>query len=179
MTRTQEFILTHTYTRTHIHSHTRTDVEVQTRTHTHTYAYINAYTAYTHTHNTHMRIHIHIQKWKCTHPYSRMLTRIASDAVFVVTRQAVIAVPAYFNDAQRQAMRDAGAIAGLDVRRIVNEPTVAAIAYGLDKTGGRDAKNIVVFDVGGGTLDVTVLAMDDVAAAYITCAHIHMNKHKT
>ncbi|HNW33684.1 MAG TPA: molecular chaperone DnaK [Candidatus Ozemobacteraceae bacterium] len=69
---------------------------------------------------------------------------------------AVITVPAYFDDAQRQATKDAGTIAGLEVKRIVNEPTAAALAYGLDKTG--DGK-ILVFDLGGGTLDVTVLEM--------------------
>jgi len=69
---------------------------------------------------------------------------------------AVITVPAYFDDAQRQATKDAGTIAGLEVKRIVNEPTAAALAYGLDKTG--DGK-ILVFDLGGGTLDVTILEM--------------------
>ncbi|KAH6766966.1 heat shock protein 70 family protein [Perilla frutescens var. hirtella] len=71
---------------------------------------------------------------------------------------AVITVPAYFNDAQRQATKDAGAIAGLDVARIINEPTAAAVAYGLDKEGER---NVLVFDLGGGTFDVSVLAMDN------------------
>jgi heat shock protein 5 len=61
-------------------------------------------------------------------------------------------VPAYFSDAQRQATKDAGAIAGLNVLRIINEPTAAAIAYGLDKTDGE--KNVIVFDLGGGTFDV-------------------------
>eukprot|EP00124_Ichthyophonus_hoferi_P001476 Ihof_evm1s78 gene=Ihof_evmTU1s78 len=71
---------------------------------------------------------------------------------------AVITVPAYFNDAQRQATKDAGAIAGLKVLRIINEPTAAAIAYGLDKNEGE--KNILVFDLGGGTFDVSLLAID-------------------
>jgi len=71
---------------------------------------------------------------------------------------AVVTVPAYFNDAQRQATKDAGVIAGLNVLRIINEPTAAAIAYGLDKTEGE--KNILVFDLGGGTFDVSVLAID-------------------
>src|SRR6187549_2211745 len=70
--------------------------------------------------------------------------------------KAVITVPAYFNDAQRQATKDAGQIAGLEVARIVNEPTAAALAYGLDKK--KDEK-IVVFDLGGGTFDVSVLAV--------------------
>jgi molecular chaperone DnaK len=72
--------------------------------------------------------------------------------------QAVITVPAYFNDAQRQATKDAGKIAGLEVLRIINEPTAAALAYGLDK---KDTKTIAVYDLGGGTFDVTVLEIDD------------------
>ncbi|ESN92039.1 hypothetical protein HELRODRAFT_104028 [Helobdella robusta] len=72
---------------------------------------------------------------------------------------AVVTVPAYFNDAQRQATKDAGAIAGLNVMRIINEPTAAAIAYGLDKKEGE--KNILVFDLGGGTFDVTLLTIDN------------------
>ena len=75
-------------------------------------------------------------------------------------REAVITVPAYFNDAQRQATKDAGEIAGLRVLRIVNEPTAAAIAYGLDKAGEKET-NILVFDMGGGTFDVSVLAIQD------------------
>ncbi|KAI8607437.1 heat shock 70 kDa protein, partial [Chytriomyces sp. MP71] len=72
---------------------------------------------------------------------------------------AVVTVPAYFNDAQRQATKDAGTIAGLTVARIINEPTAAAIAYGLDKSGSE--KNILVYDLGGGTFDVSVLTIDD------------------
>ena len=72
--------------------------------------------------------------------------------------QAVITVPAYFNDAQRQATKDAGKIAGLEVLRIINEPTAAALAYGLDK---KETKTIVVYDLGGGTFDVTILEIDD------------------
>ncbi|ELT89714.1 hypothetical protein CAPTEDRAFT_18512 [Capitella teleta] len=72
---------------------------------------------------------------------------------------AVVTVPAYFNDAQRQATKDAGVIAGMTVMRIINEPTAAAIAYGLDKREGE--KNIMVFDLGGGTFDVTVLTIDN------------------
>jgi len=71
---------------------------------------------------------------------------------------AVITVPAYFNDAQRQATKDAGAIAGLNVQRIINEPTAAAIAYGLDKKG---EQNIIVYDLGGGTFDVSLLTIDN------------------
>ncbi|DBB16813.1 hypothetical protein WJX82_007315 [Trebouxia sp. C0006] len=72
---------------------------------------------------------------------------------------AVVTVPAYFNDAQRQATKDAGVIAGLTVERIINEPTAAAIAYGLDKKGGEH--NILVFDLGGGTFDVSILTIDN------------------
>ncbi|MBU3028830.1 molecular chaperone DnaK [Paracoccus marinaquae] len=73
-------------------------------------------------------------------------------------KQAVITVPAYFNDAQRQATKDAGKIAGLEVLRIINEPTAAALAYGLDK---KESKTIAVYDLGGGTFDITILEIDD------------------
>src|ERR671911_1061039 len=72
--------------------------------------------------------------------------------------QAVITVPAYFNDAQRQATKDAGKIAGLEVLRIINEPTAAALAYGLDK---KEGKTIAVYDLGGGTFDISVLEIGD------------------
>ncbi|CAO3591447.1 unnamed protein product [Absidia cylindrospora] len=72
---------------------------------------------------------------------------------------AVVTVPAYFNDAQRQATKDAGTIAGLNILRIINEPTAAAIAYGLDKNDGE--KNVLVYDLGGGTFDVSLLSIDD------------------
>jgi len=74
-------------------------------------------------------------------------------------KNAVVTVPAYFNDAQRQATKDAGTISGLNVMRIINEPTAAAIAYGLDKKSGE--KNILVFDLGGGTFDVSILTIDN------------------
>ena len=74
-------------------------------------------------------------------------------------KHAVVTVPAYFNDAQRQATKDAGTISGMTVQRIINEPTAAAIAYGLDKKGGEN--NILVFDLGGGTFDVTLLTIDN------------------
>ena len=74
-------------------------------------------------------------------------------------RNAVVTVPAYFNDAQRQATKDAGTISGLNVVRILNEPTAAAIAYGLDKKSGE--RNILVFDLGGGTFDVSILTIDN------------------
>jgi hypothetical protein len=70
---------------------------------------------------------------------------------------AVVTVPAYFNDSQRQATKDAGSIAGLNVLRIINEPTAAAIAYGLDKKG--DERNVLIFDLGGGTFDVSLLTI--------------------
>eukprot|EP00949_MAST-11_sp_MAST-11-sp1_P003221 g3221.t1 len=75
--------------------------------------------------------------------------------------KAVITVPAYFNDAQRQATKDAGQIAGLSVERIINEPTAAALAYGMDSADASDAKTIVVFDLGGGTFDVSSLSIDN------------------
>jgi len=74
-------------------------------------------------------------------------------------QDAVVTVPAYFNDAQRQATKDAGTISGMTVQRIINEPTAAAIAYGMDKTGGES--NVLVFDLGGGTFDVTLLTIDN------------------
>ena len=72
--------------------------------------------------------------------------------------EAVITVPAYFNDSQRQSTKDAGRIAGLDVKRIIPEPTAAALAYGLDKQGD---KKIAVFDLGGGTFDISILEIGD------------------
>lgn len=93
---------------------------------------------------------------------SMILTKmknIAETYLNVNVSKAVITVPAYFNDAQRQATKDAGIIAGLNVVRILNEPTAAAIAYGLDKKGKE--KIILVFDLGGGTFDVSLLAMDE------------------
>jgi len=77
-------------------------------------------------------------------------------------KNAVITVPAYFNDAQRQATKDAGVISGLNVLRIINEPTAAAIAYGLDKKkSAKGEKNVLIFDLGGGTFDVSILSIDD------------------
>lgn len=87
---------------------------------------------------------------------------IAEAYVGSEVKNAVVTVPAYFNDSQRQATKDAGAIAGLNVLRIINEPTAAAIAYGLDKTDGhKGEKNVLIFDLGGGTFDVSLLTMDD------------------
>merc|ERR1711991_624293 len=80
-------------------------------------------------------------------------------------QSAVVTVPAYFNDAQRQATKDAGTIAGLKVERIINEPTAAALAYGLDAASRGDAghasRGVLVFDLGGGTFGVTLLTIDD------------------
>ena len=90
-----------------------------------------------------------------------VLRKLAEDASkFLGERvtEAVITVPAYFNDAQRQATRDAGRIAGLEVLRIINEPTAAALAYGLDRKG---SETVLVFDLGGGTFDVSVLDIGD------------------
>merc|ERR1711998_270496 len=75
-------------------------------------------------------------------------------------KNAVATVPAYFNDSQRQATKDAGHIAGLNVLRIINEPTATAIAYGLDKKGAGE-RNVLIFDLGGGTFDVSLLSIED------------------
>ena len=87
------------------------------------------------------------------------MKKTAEDYLGQEVNEAVITVPAYFNDAQRQATKEAGEIAGLNVRRIVNEPTAAALAYGLDK--GRHDQKIAVFDLGGGTFDISVLELGD------------------
>lgn len=84
---------------------------------------------------------------------------IAENYIGQEVKYAVVTVPAYFNDAQRQATKDAGTIAGLEVLRIINEPSAAAIAYGLDKKQGE--KNVIVFDLGGGTFDVSLLTIDN------------------
>ncbi|PWN35827.1 putative heat shock 70 kd protein 2 [Meira miltonrushii] len=76
-------------------------------------------------------------------------------------KDAVVTVPAYFNDSQRQATKDAGVISGLNVMRIINEPTAAAIAYGLDKKGESGEKNVLIFDLGGGTFDVSLLTIEE------------------
>ena len=85
---------------------------------------------------------------------------IAENYLGEEVKKAVITVPAYFNDSQRQSTKDAGVIAGLEVQRIINEPTAAAIAYGLDKKGEGE-QNILIFDCGGGTFDVSLLNIDD------------------
>jgi molecular chaperone DnaK len=86
------------------------------------------------------------------------LKKVAEDYLGYEVKEAVITVPAYFNDAQRQATKDAGRIAGLDVKRIINEPTAAALAYGMDK---KKNEKIVIYDFGGGTFDISVLEVGD------------------
>ena len=87
------------------------------------------------------------------------MKKTAEDYLGTTVTQAVVTVPAYFNDAQRQATKEAGEIAGLKVERIINEPTAAALAYGLDKAA--DDKTIAVFDLGGGTFDISILELGD------------------
>jgi len=91
----------------------------------------------------------------------RKMKKTAEDFLGETVTEAVITVPAYFNDAQRQATKDAGRIAGLEVKRIINEPTAAALAFGLDKVGAGDRK-IAVYDLGGGTFDVSIIEIADV-----------------
>ena len=91
----------------------------------------------------------------------RKMKKTAEDYLGEEVTEAVITVPAYFNDAQRQATKDAGRIAGLDVKRIINEPTAAALAFGLDK-GGKGDRKIAVYDLGGGTFDVSIIEIADV-----------------
>merc|ERR1719355_43339 len=89
------------------------------------------------------------------------MKQIAEKSLGRTVSKAVITVPAYFNDAQRQATKNAGAIAGLQVQRIINEPTAAALAYGLDqKADAEKGSNILIFDLGGGTFDATVLKIE-------------------
>ena len=88
------------------------------------------------------------------------MKQTAEDYLGTEVTEAVITVPAYFNDSQRQATKDAGKIAGLDVKRIINEPTAAALAYGVDKTTGD--KKVAVYDLGGGTFDVSIIEMEDI-----------------
>ena len=91
----------------------------------------------------------------------RKMKKTAEDYLGYEVTEAVITVPAYFNDAQRQATKDAGRIAGLEVKRIINEPTAAALAFGLDKAAGKDRK-VAVYDLGGGTFDVSIIEIADV-----------------
>ena len=91
----------------------------------------------------------------------RKMKKTAEDYLGTTVTQAVITVPAYFNDSQRQATKDAGRIAGLEVLRIINEPTAAALAYGVDKTDAKDRK-VAVYDLGGGTFDVSIIEIANV-----------------
>lgn len=91
----------------------------------------------------------------------RKMKQTAEDYLGETVTEAVITVPAYFNDSQRQATKDAGRIAGLDVKRIINEPTAAALAFGLDKAGKGD-KKIAVYDLGGGTFDISIIDLADI-----------------
>ena len=103
-------------------------------------------------------------KWhhrKSRRVFLMKMKKTAEDYLGEEIGEAVITVPAYFNDSQRQATKDAGKIAGLEVKRIINEPTAAALAYGLDKAKTSDHK-IVVFDLGGGTFDISVIEVASV-----------------
>src|ERR671910_3908924 len=102
------------------------------------------------------------KNWTPQEMSAQILTKLKRDAEAYLgdtVTQAVITVPAYFDDAQRQATKEAGQIAGLEVLRIINEPTAAALAYGLDKEG--QEQTVLVFDLGGGTFDVSILEIGD------------------
>jgi heat shock protein 1/8 len=108
---------------------------------------------------------------------SMVLTKMKEIAETFLSKKvsnAVITVPAYFNDSQRQATKDAGVIAGLNVMRIINEPTAAAIAYGLDKKTEKE-KNVLIFDLGGGTFDVSLLTIEEgIFEVKATNGHTHL-----
>src|ERR1043165_3802971 len=111
---------------------------------------------------TNWNIEIDGKKYTAQEISARTLQKLKRDAEAYLgdtVTQAVVTVPAYFDDAQRQATKEAGAIAGLEVLRIINEPTAAALAYGLDKE--KDEEKVLVFDLGGGTFDVSVLEIGD------------------
>ncbi len=91
----------------------------------------------------------------------KKMKKIAEDYLGEEVKEAVVTVPAYFNDSQRQATKDAGKIAGLDIKRIINEPTAAALAYGIDKSDNKDRK-IAVYDLGGGTFDISIIDISSV-----------------
>jgi molecular chaperone DnaK (HSP70) len=88
------------------------------------------------------------------------MKEIAESYLGEPVKNAVVTVPAYFNDAQRAATKDAGTIAGLNVLRVVNEPTAAALAYGLDKVADKNERQVLVYDLGGGTFDVSILTIE-------------------
>eukprot|EP00492_Amphilonche_elongata_P000181 TRINITY_DN1090_c0_g1_i2.p1 TRINITY_DN1090_c0_g1~~TRINITY_DN1090_c0_g1_i2.p1 ORF type:complete len:169 (+),score=56.41 TRINITY_DN1090_c0_g1_i2:339-845(+) len=90
----------------------------------------------------------------------KKMKKTAEDFLGEEVTEAVITVPAYFNDSQRQATKDAGRIAGLEVKRIINEPTAAALAYGMDKNKGENV--VAVYDLGGGTFDLSIIEIDEV-----------------
>merc|ERR1712150_439027 len=103
------------------------------------------------------------KQFKAEEISSMVLTKMKEIAEAYLGKEvnnAVVTVPAYFNDSQRQATKDAGSISGLNVLRIINEPTAAAIAYGLDKKGAGE-KNVLIYDMGGGTFDVSLLTIED------------------
>jgi L1 cell adhesion molecule like protein len=102
------------------------------------------------------------------------MKKIAEDFLGKTVKSAVITVPAYFNDSQRQATKDAGTISGINVLRIINEPTAAAIAYGLDRQQEQE-RNILIFDLGGGTFDVSLLAIEEgIFEVKATNGHTHL-----
>lgn len=89
------------------------------------------------------------------------MREVAEAYLGTTVKDAVVTVPAYFNDSQRQATKDAGMIAGLNVLRIINEPTAAAIAYGLDRQKNVGEQHVLIFDLGGGTFDVSLLTIEE------------------
>ena len=117
------------------------------------------------------------KKFQAEEISSMVLTKMKDIAEAYLGKQvdnAVITVPAYFNDSQRQATKDAGTIAKLNVKRIINEPTAAAIAYGLDKNATGE-RNVLIFDLGGGTFDVSILSIEDgIFEVKSTNGHTHL-----